>query len=137
MPVDRPVPYEVEVCERVPVVRRVQVPIHVPVKVPVAQPVYVKEYVPQYKQKIIPVERKVYKQITRVIEVPKPVICTEYKKVQVEVPIIKREIVPIIKTCIIKKPVPIFETRVTQTQIQQSAGCAPVQESSPCNFEAQ
>lgn len=55
-----PVPYEVEVIERVPVKKIVQVPIHVPVQVPVQKPVYVKEYVPQYVRKVIPIEKKVY-----------------------------------------------------------------------------
>ena len=111
-PRDVAVPYNVEVCERVPVVKIVKVPIHVRVEVPVKVPVYVKEYYPCYKKVIVPVEKKVYKTITNVVDVPKPVVCTSIKKVRIEVPVIKTEIVPIIKTCYVKRPTPIFETQI-------------------------
>jgi len=61
-PVDTPQFYDVEVCEPVPVEKIVEVPVHVAVRVPVKVPVFVKEYTPNYIQKIIPVERKVYKE---------------------------------------------------------------------------
>lgn len=87
-PVDRPVYYDVEQCEYVPVERTVEVPVHVAVEVPVKVPVFVKEYFPNYVQKIIPVERKVYKEQIQVVDCPRDVVCTEYKKVQVEIPVI-------------------------------------------------
>jgi len=129
-PVDRCVPYDVEVCKRVPVIREERYPVHVPVKVPVEVPVYEKEYVPCYHKKIIPVERRIYKQITNVVHVPKPVVCTQIKKVRVEVPIIKKEFVPVIKTCVVKQPVPVFETQVTHVHQQPACSAPPPPEPS-------
>jgi len=105
------------------VTKIIKVPIHVPVQVPVKVPVYVKEYYPVYKKQIVPVEKKVYKTITNVVEVRKPVVCTNYKTVRIEVPVIKHEIVPVIKTCYVRKPVPVFETQIDPVCCQPRPAC--------------
>ena len=131
-------PYDVEICERVPVVKVVKVPVHVPVSVPVKVPVYCKEYVPNYVPKIIPVERKVYKTINKVVDVCKPVVCTSYKKQYIEVPVYKKEIIPIIKTTFVKKPVPIFETQFmgySETSCEATPQCDQQPPAGPCNCD--
>jgi hypothetical protein len=86
------------------------VPIHVPVKVPVKYPVYVKEYVPNYVKKVIPIEKKVCKVHTNVIDVCKPEIKTCIKKIKVDVPIYKKSYYPVVEKEYVKCPYPVYET---------------------------
>ena len=92
----REVPYIVEVAHRVPICKKVRIPVHVPIKVPIKVPVYVKQYVPNYIQKQVIVEKIVRPTITRVVKVDKPIICETVKRVAVEVPVYRKQIVPVV-----------------------------------------
>ena len=92
----REVPYIVEVPERVAICKTVKVPVHVPVKVPVNVPVYVKQYVPNYVKREVIVENKVCSTITKVVKVDKPIIRECVRKVNVEVPVYRKQIVPVV-----------------------------------------
>ena len=98
-----------EVPERVPVCRKVQIPVHVPVKVPIKVPVYVKQFVPNYIKKDVIIEKKVCPTYTNIVNVDKPVICETVKRVNIEVPVFRKSIVPVVQTNYIQKPYPVVE----------------------------
>ena len=90
VPKYRKVPYIVEVPERVPVCKKVRIPVHVPIKVPIKVPVYVKQYVPNYIKKDVVIEKKVCPTYTRVVKVDKPVYCDTVKRVNIEYPVYRK-----------------------------------------------